>query len=564
MEVRGAAAEHDKYFGLFLRVTRIVGFLMPFLVAAYGTAVIFGAMPASPVYNFAASVGLLTALFISGLAQLILAPSKAMSVMIYIGIYHVLGALLLVFCTGFNSPIALSWVILVLIAEVFYGKVAAIISLVMLATTALLLYELEPVATTTLSVQYGLYLMIIAATSIVIWMLRSVQIVEHQDLKRAQLQEQLQRGQLTTLINSLNAAIISTSGNGTVRIYNAALLSLLDTNQGLAGKHIDTVLHLYDGQNEPVSLVDMTRKANKVIDRDDLVHRFGDGEAIRLNVSCSPIRRQFKTGARRHEGYIFILRDITQAKSLEEERDEFISVVSHELRTPITISEGSLSNLQLLLERSSDPASLMATVKEAHEQIVYLASMVNDLSTLSRAERGAADDPEAVDVRGLIDELYHQYQPKAAEKGLSLDIDASHHLGTLMVSRLYLEEILQNFITNAIKYTLKGNVTIRAHAHGHYLEFAVQDSGIGISKSDQKRVFEKFYRSEDYRTRETSGTGLGLYVVRKLADKLGTRITLESRLNHGSTFRFKINKTAQDVASDNVLDETPTTPLHLT
>ena len=105
--------------------------------------------------------------------------------------------------------------------------------------------------------------------------------------------------------------------------------------------------------------------------------------------------------------------------------------------------------------------------------------------------------------------------------------------------------MLQNFITNAIKYTDKGSVTLGVRVKNKAVEFIVSDTGIGISKTDLKHVFEKFYRSEDYRTRETSGTGLGLYVVQKLARKLATKITATSRLNHGSSFSFSL-PTASD------------------
>jgi multi-sensor signal transduction histidine kinase len=100
---------------------------------------------------------------------------------------------------------------------------------------------------------------------------------------------------------------------------------------------------------------------------------------------------------------------------------------------------------------------------------------------------------------------------------------------------------LQNFITNAIRYTEKGGVTIIVKpGENDTINFAVKDTGIGISRSDQAHLYQKFWRSEDYRTRETSGTGLGLYVVAKLAIKLKTEIKLKSRLNHGSTFSFSL------------------------
>ena len=117
-----------------------------------------------------------------------------------------------------------------------------------------------------------------------------------------------------------------------------------------------------------------------------------------------------------------------------------------------------------------------------------------------------------------------------------------------MASRLYLEELLQNFITNAIKYTTQGSVTIIARSSAGKVMFSVKDTGIGISRSDQNKVFNKFYRSEDYRIRETGGTGLGLYVSTKLARKLHTTIELKSRLNHGSTFSFTLPVEPNDLS----------------
>ena len=143
----------------------------------------------------------------------------------------------------------------------------------------------------------------------------------------------------------------------------------------------------------------------------------------------------------------------------------------------------------------------------------------------------------------LLTDLFKNYTDAAQKKGLTLDLDLQPRLPTVQTSRLYLEEILQNLITNAIKYTKSGTVTILGHKTKDGVYFGVKDTGIGISKSDQRHIFEKFYRSEDYRTRETSGTGLGLYVTHKLANKMGVHIDFESRLNHGSTFSFILKAT---------------------
>lgn len=346
--------------------------------------------------------------------------------------------------------------------------------------------------------------------------------------------------QLLAIFNTVSDAMFSVTASGTIRLYNAALLSLLDTNQSLSGKKLDDVLPLVDLHSEPVSLMALLQSASHV-ERDDLLFQFTDDDAMRLHVSANKIRQTFTaTRAKSEDGYICTLRDVTKAKSLEEERDEFISVVSHELRTPVAIAEGTISNLQYFMQQGAKPEKLTPALAEAHEQVVLLSNMINDLSTLSRAERGVGDSLENINIRELAEELFKKYEPAASKKGLALNLDLGASLGHVNTSRLYLEEMLQNFITNAIKYTQTGTVTISIHATHGNVEFSVKDSGIGISTSDLKHIFEKFYRSEDYRTRETSGTGLGLYVVQKLMHKLGAKVTVTSKLNVGSTFSFSL------------------------
>ncbi len=350
-------------------------------------------------------------------------------------------------------------------------------------------------------------------------------------------QAALQRDRTLTLINNLADAVISTDADGRITAHNASVLNLLDTNAKLDGLDVDAVLNLQDTNHTPQSLLTLLKAATGTTVRDDLLLTSSD-EPLRLEATYSPIRSTYQMSGKELEGYVIILRDVTSAKSLEEERDEFISVVSHELRTPITIAEGTLSNVQLMMSRADIPKSkLEMAVDMAHEQIVFLSRMVNDLSTLSRAERGVADTAEAIDIDELIHDLYTEYAPEAEAKKLRLDLHMPGRIGEVMASRLYLKELLQNFITNAIKYTKKGSVTITiSKSRDGHITMAVKDTGIGISKSDQKRIFDKFFRAEDYRTRETSGTGLGLYVAVKLARKLETDIQLQSRLNHGSTF----------------------------
>lgn len=343
---------------------------------------------------------------------------------------------------------------------------------------------------------------------------------------------------LETVINSATQAIVTIGSTGKIKLYNSSLLGLLDTNKSLSGVSIDSLLHLVDNEGKKVSLFAVMKK-DKHFERDDLYMKIDESDSMRLRINVNNIQSSF--GTKRADEYVCTLRDITKEKSLEEERDEFISVVSHELRTPITIAEGTISNAMIMFDRDDiSKDKIKSGVNLAHEQVKFLANMVNDLSTLSRAERGVADSGEEIDVTELAHKLYAEYAPQADQKGLTMDLDAGAKLGTVTTSRLYLEELLQNFITNAIKYTKEGKIVLSIKNHDGNVRFEVKDSGIGISKSDQAKIFNKFYRSEDYRTRETGGTGLGLYVACKLAKKIGTTIEVKSRLNFGSTFSITL------------------------
>lgn len=350
----------------------------------------------------------------------------------------------------------------------------------------------------------------------------------------------LEHERLTSLINSMADGVIAVDEHLKVVLYNGAALSILNVNSSITGKSLASVFKPVDKAGTHVDVVQLVRQTTiPTATRDYLLH-YTDGSKVNLYLSIAPVRLGYgQTGAR---GHVLLLRDITREKSLEEERDEFISVTSHELRTPITIAEGTLSNAIFLAQKQHMSPIIQKALKEAHDQILFLAAIINDLSTLSRAEQGTLTlEVEAINVHTLLHELGESYLADAKAKGLSLEVEQHPHLEVLHTSKLYLQEVLQNFITNAIKYTEEGGVTISAKPlPDGGVAFSVRDTGIGISKTDQQRVFDKFFRSEDYRTRKNSGTGLGLYVVSKLVKLLHAEITLDSQPNKGSTFTLRV------------------------
>ena len=359
-----------------------------------------------------------------------------------------------------------------------------------------------------------------------------------EDIKESLTQahkEKLAFSRLTTLINSMADGVIAVDKHIRVVLFNGAALNILDRNTIKEGESLGGIIQPVDKNNQPVDIIKMVSETDRPITNRDLRLSYRDGSVSNLYLSIAPVHLGF--GSAGQEGYTILMRDITTEKSLEEERDEFISVVSHELRTPIAIAEGNISNAQYIVDKKGDTASVSQALKEAHNQVLYLADMINDLSTLSRAERGKLTlEIEPINVHDLVVELAHNYEAEAKQKGLQIITDLDPKLELLKSSKLYTREILQNFITNALKYTPKGHIKIAAKQKEKGIEFSVSDTGIGISKADQERVFDKFFRSEDYRTRQSSGTGLGLYVTMKLAQLTHADISLTSELNKGSTF----------------------------
>jgi two-component system, OmpR family, phosphate regulon sensor histidine kinase PhoR len=517
---------------VMLRMARFI----PIVMLGYGIAVHFKLVSGSDFYSLTALLSLITVFIIAGITQ----DDGYEQSMLQQSIYYLLFLSYSLFVVGMYSVI-IYWAPLSMSTVLNYGMRAYWMSTVLLAIFAFIDAALHyPTDGYDYFIRNFILVLLTTVASYIAVALTKALMLDYQRLDGAKKKEAAQYDQMQALINSLNDAIFSISSHGKVRLYNAASLNLLDTNRSLSGKSIDEIFSITDTDGSNRSLHDVITKEKKLHFRDDLYHTFPGGEVIRLGITAAPIRTAYTQGRSRSEGYIFIVKDITKAKSLEDEKDEFISVVSHELRTPITIVEASLSNLRILAERNHFEETALSAIGESHDQILYLASMINDLSTLSRAEQSSIVSNEVLDVTAFTQDIYRRYTTAASDAGLLLEMDINPHIDTITTNRLYLSEILQNLITNAIKYTKDGYVKLSVHKTAQGTTFSVHDTGVGISKADRAKVFDKFYRAEDYRTRETSGTGLGLYVAQKLARKLQSRIELSSRLNHGSTFSITI------------------------
>ena len=320
-----------------------------------------------------------------------------------------------------------------------------------------------------------------------------------------------------------------------VAYFNASALDLLDMNVSILNHRIDKVFKLYSKDDKEVEVIDLIRSIKRPFKSSDFRIKYdNDDSFVNIQLVISPVHSGYGND---NSGFVMTIKDITLEKSINDERDEFISVVSHELRNPIAIAEGGLSNALYSIEKNKDIDELKNDIVQSHKQVLFLSDLINDLTNLARAENNKTiDSIDKINAKILIDEIVQEFSEKASAKGLEINKLIDPNLEVIHSSVLYIKEILQNFITNAIKYTESGTIEVSAKMIKDGINFSVADTGIGISKADSTKVFNKFFRSGDYRTSKSSGTGLGLYVATKLSKLLSGQITMSSTLNHGSTF----------------------------
>ncbi len=246
-----------------------------------------------------------------------------------------------------------------------------------------------------------------------------------------------------------------------------------------------------------------------------------------------------------------VAHDTTDRKLLEQQtqetlkmRNDFVSFVTHQLRTP-------LSGIKWMLElaRDTDDEDEKASyVEDARESADRLIGLVNDLLDASRLESGKLQVTlEPVRLRELTDAVLGDVATLVRDKAHVLDVHSEPDLPVAMLDAQLLRQVVLNLTSNAIKYTPQGGrIAIDIRAVGRSLRWSIQDSGIGISPESQKRLFEKFFRADNAHTIDTEGTGLGLYLVRLIVERLGGTIACESEVGRGTLFHFTLPIAAGD------------------
>jgi two-component system phosphate regulon sensor histidine kinase PhoR len=362
-----------------------------------------------------------------------------------------------------------------------------------------------------------------------------------EDLEEAKALIEIEKAKDEAILSSLGEGLIAVDNEDKITMVNKTAENMLGWKiKDLIGKAI-TTLPLEDEEGNPIPdnklptyLVLSTGKTTNVI----YFFVKKDGTRFPLAINVTPIILEGKT-----IGLIEILRDITLEKEIDRAKNEFVSLASHQLRTPLGISKWYMEVLIGEKYLSNAPKIAREYMLRVYKSNERLLSLVRYLLSISRIDGGKVKETvESVDIRNLVIDTIKSMNMLAERNNITLQIDVKKsNIPNLHIDLLLIQEVIENLIANAIAYSISsGKVDIIVDASENTVSIAVRDTGIGISKEDQKKLFTKFFRSEKAKTKNIEGSGLGLYVVKSYVERWGGKINVESEEGKGSTFTISL------------------------
>lgn len=258
-----------------------------------------------------------------------------------------------------------------------------------------------------------------------------------------------------------------------------------------------------------------------------------------LVISATPLTSPLGIGA------LAIIDDVSERRRLEAVRRDFVANISHELKTPV----GALGLLAETLVAEDDPEVSRRLAGRIQTEAFRVGRTIEDLLELSRIESGEMPHRDRVAVQRIVAEAVERIRPAAEHAGIEIVIHDVPRRLAVFGDRRQLVSALYNLLDNAVKYSDAGStVEVEARTDGTTVDLSVRDHGIGIPARDLERVFERFYRVDQARSRQTGGTGLGLAIVRHVVQNHEGTVHVESRLGEGSTFTLRLPTASGPVA----------------
>lgn len=412
--------------------------------------------------------------------------------------------------------------------------------------------------TTTIIIGGATFVVLAAGTTIVLWLRRGKKTSRKTTAPTSILVSSLrdEKAKSDIILSAIDDGVVLIDDQGVIRHFNQSAANIIGWRREEAeGLDWRSVFRFTNPKGENVEDDDTPfGKANAtgVAVRENTLDIVGrTGKAIATYISVSPL-----TDGKRTTGLVGIFRDVSEERKEENQRAEFISTASHEMRTPVAAIEGYLS-LALNDKVSTIDNRARDYLEKAHASTKHLGQLFQDLLTSAKAEDGRlTSHPMTFEMGSFLEQLTSDLKFAAEKKNLFTEFvfgnstitDTSSANPTKMVKPLYyvkadpdrLREVITNLFDNACKYTEEGKVTLGITANDSVVQIYVRDTGAGIPAEDIPHLFQKFYRVDNSATRTIGGTGLGLFISRKIVELYQGRIWVESTLGKGSTFYINL------------------------
>ena len=444
---------------------------------------------------------------------------------------------------GVVSPFLVMWIIVAIFAGFFGAVILGIMGLLVI---------LQIIAT---SVQQGINIQFIIGYlffgflplifSLILWVRR-----QKTDDNTSSLKNKLSavESKSDVVINAIDDGVLAISKDGNIELINPSAQQIIGWDQGDAlGLNWKSVLKLVTSDGKDVEDLEnpiaQSLSKNQPTHNDKLFLLTSSEKRILVSIVSSPVGTE-------GEGVIVVFRDITKEKAEEREQAEFISTASHEMRTPVASIEGYLG-LALNPATAHIDEKARDFITKAHESAQHLGRLFQDLLDISKVEDGRMkNNPKIINVNEFLKNIFEGLEAKANEKQLNyifmpdiIDEGKEKSLQPIFYANIdpdHFREVVSNLIENAIKYTPSGEVVVNVTGDDKQISVSVKDNGIGIPAEDIPHLFQKFYRVDNSDTREIGGTGLGLYLSRRLAEAMSGNLRVESKYKEGSTFYLEI------------------------
>ncbi len=340
-----------------------------------------------------------------------------------------------------------------------------------------------------------------------------------------------EQSRVHTIIESLPNGVLVTNTEGQVVLINPAFCQHMGLEAGIEpGRQIEEYV-----SNEKFCELVMDISKGKYIDYDDIPsHELGVSVGKYLIARARPVLGE----KRECLGAVVNLADISAMKALDQLKSEFIAKVSHELRSPLSTIHEQIAMVikDISGEIPEDDQHILA---RAQEKTMGLITTISDLLDLSRLEAGiGARNPQNVQVEKLLKSIVDFMDARIKAKNLTLTLEISEdQLAPVLADPMSLESVYGNLISNSINYTPEGGeIKVTADMSGNNLRVIVKDNGFGIDAKYTDKIFERFYRVKNNKTRFITGTGLGLPIVKEIVDSLDGFIDVDSEVNKGTSF----------------------------